>query len=93
MGNQTDLILEEKNEPQNLPGVKPSMSDSEILTLALVMDYLPFPGETQFLGFIRANYSQWFPSLLDQSQFNRRLRRLGSPLEKIRRKWLYYLWR
>lgn len=34
------------------PGVKASMSDSEIMTLALVMDYLPFPGETQFLGFI-----------------------------------------
>ena len=50
------------------------MSDSEILTLALLMDFLPFPGEIQFLGFIRANYLEWFPNLLDQSQFNRRLR-------------------
>ena len=32
------------------PGVKPEMSNSEIMTLALMMDYLPFPGETQFLG-------------------------------------------
>ncbi len=45
------------------PGAKPEMSDSEILTLAVVMDYLPFPGETQFIGFIRANYGHWFPEL------------------------------
>ncbi|MEM6610931.1 MAG: hypothetical protein AAF652_01515 [Cyanobacteria bacterium P01_C01_bin.72] len=32
------------------PGAKPEMSDSEIMTLALLMDYLPFPGETQFIG-------------------------------------------
>ena len=32
------------------PGVKAEMSDSEIMTLAIVMDYLPFPGETQFIG-------------------------------------------
>jgi hypothetical protein len=52
------------------------MSDSEVIILALMMDYLPFPGEThdgsgtsrikfsvssrQFIGFIRANYGQWF---------------------------------
>lgn len=71
-----------------LPGAKPEMSDSEILTLALVMDYLPFPGETQFIGFIRANYRQWFPNLLERSQFNRRLRRLGGMLERLRREWV-----
>ena len=55
------------------------------------MDYLPFPGETQFIGFIRANYGQWFPNLLSQSQFNRRLRRLGHMLEMLRRKWVRQL--
>jgi len=78
--------------PRNhLPGVKPKLSDSEILTLALIMDYLPFPGETQFLGFMEANYSQWFPDLLDQSQFNRRLRRLEGKLETLRRSWVMQL--
>ena len=66
------------------PGAKSEMSDSEIITLALVMDYLPFPGETQFIGFIRANYGQWFPQLLTQSQFNRRLRKLGQMIETLR---------
>lgn len=73
------------------PGVKASMSDSEIMTLSLVMDYLPFPGETQFLGFIRGNYRDWFPNLLEQSQFNRRLRKLDGMLEKLRRSWVEQL--
>ena len=71
-----------------LAGAKPEMSDSEILTLALIMDYLPFPGETQYIGFIRANYGRWFPQLLDRSQFNRRLRKLGGMLEMLRRTWV-----
>jgi hypothetical protein len=45
----------EKLVKSKSPGVKPEMSNSEIMTLALIMDYLPFPGETQFLGLIRAN--------------------------------------
>ena len=73
------------------PGVKPKMSESEILTLGLIMDYLPFPGETQFIGFIRANYGQWFPNLLTQSQFNRRLRQIGQMLEILRRQWVQEL--
>ena len=55
------------------------------------MDYLPFPGETQFIGFVRANYGPWFPKLLSQSQFNRRLRKLGQMLEALRRKWVRQL--
>lgn len=73
------------------PGVKVQFSDSEVLTLALLMDYMPFPGETQFLGFIAANYGSWLPQLLDQSQFNRRLRQLDGLLESLRRSWVLQL--
>ena len=52
-----------------LPGSKPTFSESEMLTLLLVMDYLPYPGEEQFLGFIRANYLSLFPQLLDDNYF------------------------
>lgn len=88
-----DDWYKQKIQPVTLikPGVKPMMSDSELLTLALLMDFLPFPGETQFLGFIRANYLEWFPNLLDQSQFNRRLRQMDAVLEKLRRYWVYQL--
>ncbi|MEZ4679968.1 MAG: hypothetical protein R2932_37685 [Caldilineaceae bacterium] len=68
-------------------GKKPRFSDSEVLTLLLLMDFVPFPGETQFLGFIRANYLSLFPELVDQSQFNRRGRNLRLLLEALRRYW------
>lgn len=87
-----DWYQRQKQEPKHKsPGVKSCMSDSEILTLALMMDYIPFPGETQFLAFIRANYHQWFPHLLTQSQFNRRLRLLACTIEKLRRTWVSQL--
>lgn len=73
------------------PGPVPTFSDSEVLTLLLAMDYFPYPGEQQFLGFIRANYRSLFPKLLDQSQFNRRVRRLERLLEELRRFWVMQL--
>ena len=87
-----DWCLTQKTASSNhSPGVPTSMNDSEIITLALMMDYLPFPGETQFLAFIKANYHQWFPHLLTQSQFNRRLRKLACTTEKLRRSWVVKL--
>jgi hypothetical protein len=73
------------------PGAKPTFSDSEVMTLFLAMDFIPFPSETQFLGFIRANYLALFPKLLDQSQFNRRVRALRLLVEELRRSWLVEL--
>ena len=69
-------------------GKKPVFSDSEVLTLLLLMDYMPYPGETQFLGYIRANYLSLFPKLVDQSQFNRRGRKLRMMVEELRRYWV-----
>ena len=74
-----------------LPGPRCRFSESEMLTLLLVMDYFPYPGKQQFLGYIRANHLSLFPALLDQSQFNRRARRLSGLLESLRRSWLSQL--
>lgn len=74
-----------------LPGPECRFSESEMLTLLLAMDYFPYGGEQQFLGFIRANHLALFPELLDQSQFNRRARRLAGLMEALRRHWLYQL--
>lgn len=73
------------------PGAKPEFSDSEVITLMLAMDFIPFPGETQFLGFMRANYVALFPKLLTQSQFNRRARGLRLLIEEVRREWIVQL--
>lgn len=70
------------------PGSKPDFSDSEVLTLMLAQDYLPYPGERQYIAYLRANFRREFPRLLDQSQFNRRARGLRFMLEQLRRHWL-----
>lgn len=70
------------------PGAKPNFTDSEIITLMLTQDYIPFSSETQYIGFIRANYLELFPKLLDQSQFNRRSRSLRLLVEELRRYWI-----
>jgi hypothetical protein len=73
------------------PGAKPEFSDSEMLTLMLAQDFIPYPGETQYIGYIRANYSREFPKLVDQSQYNRRARHLRSLVEMLRRDWVAQL--
>lgn len=72
-------------------GRKPDFSTSEVMTLMIAEDYIPYPGETQYLGYIRANHRALFPKLLSQSQFNRRARRLRHLVEALRRDWLMEL--
>src|SRR5258708_20729831 len=73
------------------PGAKPEFSDSEMMTLMLAQDFIPYPGEAQFVGFMRANYLPLFPKLLDQSQFKRRSRALRFLVERLRQAWLLRL--
>jgi hypothetical protein len=70
------------------PGAKPIFADSEVITLMLAQDYIPYPSETQYIAFIRANYLELFPKLIDQSQFNRRARSLRLLVEQLRRHWI-----
>ena len=72
---------------QGKRGAKPRFSDSEVIPLVLAMDFIPFPSETQFLHFIRANYRALFPQLLSQSQFNRRARALRLVIAELRQHW------
>jgi len=73
---------------QGKPGRKPCFRDSEVITLMLAQDFIPYPGENQYIGYIKANYSDLFPDLITQSQFNRRARNLRLLVEKMRRYWL-----
>lgn len=73
------------------PGKKPEFSDSEIMTILLAMDFIPFPSERQFVAYIRANHLELFPKVLDQSQFNRRARASACLLEEFRQHWLVRL--
>ena len=69
-------------------GKKPRFSDSEVITLMLAQDFIPYPGENQFIGYVKANYLDLFPKLITQSQFNRRARNLRLLVEEMRRYWL-----
>jgi hypothetical protein len=73
---------------QGKPGPKPIFTDSEVITLMLAQDYIPYPSETQYLEFIRANFLDLFPKLVDQSQYNRRARSLYLLVEELRRYWI-----
>lgn len=66
-------------------GAKPKFSDSEMLTLMLAIDFFEFTSERRFVAFVRANYLALFPQLVDQSQFNRRARRLRFVLNELRK--------
>lgn len=66
-------------------GAKPEFSDSEMLTLMLAIDFFEFTSERRFVAFVRANYLALFPKLVDQSQFNRRARRLRFVLNELRK--------
>ncbi len=72
-------------------GQKPSFTDSEVITLMLAQDFIPYPGENQYIGYMRANYLALFPKLISQSQFNRRSRNLRLLVEEMRRYWLQKL--
>jgi hypothetical protein len=45
------------------PGAKPVFSDSEMLTLMLAQDFIPYPAETQYVGLsvpiIVENFPNW----------------------------------
>ena len=73
------------------PGKRPELSDSEVMTMMLAMDYIPFPSERQFVAYLRANHLELFPDLVDQSQFNRRARVVAPLLEQFRQAWLIRL--
>ena len=72
-------------------GCKPDFSDSEMITLMLATEFIPFPSETQWVEYIRAQYLALFPKLVEQSQFNRRARGLRLLVEEFRRYWLKQL--
>lgn len=80
--------LEGVNLLRGKPGRKPEFTDSEIMTLMLAQEYIPYPSEPQYIELIRANYRDLFPRLGDKSQFNRLVRSLRLLVEQLRRYWI-----
>ena len=66
-------------------GPEPTFSDSEVITVGLVIETFFHGHEDLGLAFVRQYHLQLFPALLDKSQFNRRRRHLTGVMELIRR--------
>lgn len=58
------------------PGPRPTVSDSEVLTLALCAQW-GGRSERAFLRYVRQHWRAYFPRLLSQSAYNRRCRALA----------------
>lgn len=59
------------------PGPEGKISDAELVALAVAQAAMGVPSDRQFLGLIAKVLPGWFPHLPEQSQYNRRLRRLA----------------
>ena len=58
-------------------GMKPLVSDAELVTLAVLSAVLGFDDEARWVRHVRAQWRHLFPYLPHQSGYNKRLRRLG----------------
>lgn len=58
------------------PGPAGKITDPELIALAVAQAAMGESSDRKFLGMIRHRLAGWFPHLPDQTQYNRRLRRL-----------------
>ena len=65
------------------PGRPALLSESEILTLAILAQWPRFRGERDFWRFASAHLRGYFPNLCSQSQFNRRARDLEPEMRAL----------
>ena len=65
------------------PGPEASLSESEILTLAIFARFSRFASERDFYRYARSNLRGAFPTLPDRSQFNRCVRSQAGLVEEV----------
>jgi hypothetical protein len=65
------------------PGPAGDTTDAELMALSVAQAAMGIPSDRQFLGLIGKRLPGWFPHLPDQSQYNRRLRRLTPSLALV----------
>ena len=67
--------------PACCPETRPALlSESEVLTLAILAQWSRFRSEMDFWRFAHSNLRPYFPILCTQSQLNRRIRALAPEL-------------
>ena len=70
--------------PARHRGPEPAFSDSEVITVAFLCEYLFGGNEKMTLAFLSNYHRDLFPRLLDRTRFNRRRRALRDTIEALR---------
>jgi hypothetical protein len=65
------------------PGPEGKVTDAELVALAVAQAAMGECSDRKFLGMIAYRLPGWFPDLPDQSQYNRRLRRLTPSIATV----------
>ena len=66
------------------PGLSPSLSDSEVITIAIVGELFGMDVEIRWYTFVKQFYHHFFPHLNERSRFNRRRRDLSKVINLLR---------
>ena len=66
------------------PGPAPSLSDSELVTIALYQELIGEPREDHFFRLHQEQLRRYFPGLNERSRYNRRKRDLWSVILAVR---------
>ncbi len=69
--------------PKRRPGPQASLSESEVITLAIFARWGRFCGERDFYRYARRRLHEAFPTLPDRSQFNRLVRSCVGLIEDV----------
>ena len=67
----------------HLPGRKPSLSDAELLCLAVAQQLLGFASERRWIRYARTHLAAMFPNLPGQSGYGKRLRAQGGLIAAV----------
>ena len=73
----------QSHRPKKRPGPKASLSESEVLTLAIFARFYRFASERDFYRYAKSNLRDAFPTLPERSQFNRCVRSQATLLEEL----------
>jgi hypothetical protein len=79
----------QSHPPKTRPGPQPSLSEDEVITLALFARWGRFSSERDFYRYAEARLRDAFPTLPERSQFNRLVRSHVDLLEAF----VSHLWR
>jgi hypothetical protein len=71
------------HRPKRQPGPEPSLSESEVITLAIFARWSRFSSERDFYRYATGHLRGAFPTLPDRSQFNRCVRSCTELIEEM----------